>query len=417
MLTRGSSELVTAVELGSSKICVVLGESDDNGNVIVLGSGERGSEESIRKGEIHDMQKVIHLFNEALSEAEDSAGTEIEPHNVYVSVSGANIRSYHGIGAVPVTGDERRVEQSHINDAVQNASVVSRGSDEAVIEVIAGHFMLDGRRVDTPLDQKGHKLESHCHIICGNSNVIDNLLTPAKDAHIDSPVPVFAGLASAMAMISDEVHAQGAVLLDIGAGTTEYLQFYNPGIRESGVVAVGCDHIVNDLAIALEIPFSPTARELFKAAGDPSKARDGFYQVPGHLGPRKIPRDTVAKIISMRVGELLDIVLERLDKRGGLQQNTGAGIVLTGGGTGIPGIEEAIAETFKMPVRAACDRVPEHFGGAVSSLASPRYSTVLGLLEYGLKRTNRGSIISKLDRNINKIIRSAWKNTIRAFRL
>ncbi len=417
MLKRGSSELVTAVELGTSKICVLIGESDDSGNAIVLGSGERPSDGSIRKGEIQDMQKAVQLFNEALSDAEDSAGTEIEPHNVYLGVSGNHIRGYHGTGWAPVTNEDRRVGQVHINDALQNASVVPHTRDEITVDVIAGHFILDGRRVDTPLDQKGYKLESHCHIICGDRNHIENLMTPVRDAHVDYPLPVFSGLASAMAAISDEEQEQGVILLDVGAGTTEYIQLYNPGVYESGALAVGCDHIVNDLSIALELPFSPACREILRDASDTSKVKDGFFILTGHLGQRRIPADTVNKVISMRLNELFGIVKERLERFGGLKQKVGAGVVLTGGGSLIPGAEEFAAEIFKMPVRVAGESVPENFAGAVSSLNSPRYTALLGLLSYGLRRSNKGSIISKLDRNINHMMRSAWKRTKEALRI
>ncbi|MBN1863890.1 MAG: cell division protein FtsA [Victivallales bacterium] len=417
MLKRGSSELVTAVELGNSKICVLIGESDASGNAIVLGSGERGSDGSIRKGEIQDMQKASQLFNEALSDAEESAGTEIEPHNVYVGVSGNHIRGYHGIGVAPVSNEDRRVDLSHINDALQNASVVSHSPEEMAVDVIAGHFILDGRRVETPLDQKGYKLESHCHIIYGARNHIENFMTPVKDAHIDYPVPVFSGLASAMAVVGDEEQEQGVILLDVGAGTTEYIQLYNPGVYESGAVAVGCDHIVNDLSIALELPFFPACKDILRDAADTSRVKDGFLILAGHIGQRRIPVETVNKVVSMRLGELFGIVLDRLETHGGLRQKVGSGVVLTGGGSLINRAPELANEIFKMPVRVAGESVPENFAGAVSSLNSPRYTTLLGLLNYGLRRSNKGSIISKLDRNINHILRSAWKRTKEALRI
>lgn len=415
MLGRRNSEIVTAIEIGTSKICVIIGETDEEGNIIVLGSGERASEDSVCKGEIIDMQKAMGFFNEALADAEEAAGLDIEPHNVYIGITGSHISSHHGVGSVPISNEDRQVNESHINDALQNAAVVSHSTEEIIIDVVAGHYLIDGRRADNPLDQVAHKLESHSHIVCGNRNQVANFLAPAKDVHIDNPTPVFAGLASAMAVISDEEHKQGVLFIDIGAGTTEYILFYNPGIYESGVIAVGTDHIVNDLAIALELPFAPTCKDLVFSAGDKSKFKDGVIEIRGALGIRKIPEDTINKIISMRLLETFEILHEKLNSKG-LLGSIGSGVVMTGGGATLPATEDIVKSVFKMPLRIVGSDLPSHFGGAVTDLSSPRYSMILGLLEYGVKRSNKGSLISKLDRNVNMFLRSGWKNIIRAIR-
>jgi cell division protein FtsA len=417
MLKRGSSEIVTAVEIGTSKIGVIIGEADENGNIIVLGHGERASDDCIFKGEIVDMQKTLPLFYEALADAEEAAGTEVEPHNVYVGVTGYHITPHQGVGSVPISNDDRRITETHIQDALQNAAVVSHSSDEIIIDAIGGHFIIDGKRQSNkPLDQVAHKLESHSHIICGNRNQVENFLTPLKDAHIDHPKAVFTGLASAVSVISDEEHRQGVLFIDIGAGTTEYILFYDPGIHESGVIAVGCDHIVNDLSIALELPFAPTCRNLLLSTEKKENIKDGYIEVLGALGTRQIPVDTIEKVINMRLNELFSIIHERLNKRG-LLNTVGSGIVLTGGGAELGAVKEIVSSIFSIPVRISRGDLPDHFGGTVTELRSPRYSMILGLLEFGIQRSSKGSLIAKLDRNVNMGLRSAWKKTVRAFRI
>lgn len=416
MLRRGNSETVTAIEIGSSKICVIIGEADDNDNIMVLGYGERASDDCVCKGEIVDMQKAILLFNDALADAEESADMDVEPHNVYIGVTGTHISTRQGVGSVPISNEEHRISEVHIQDALQNAAVVSHSIDAIIIDVIAGHYIIDGKRqCGNPCDQVAHKLESHSHIICGNRNQVENFMAPVKDAHIDAPIPVFSGLASAMTVISDEEHKQGVLFIDIGAGTTEYILFYNPGIYESGVIAVGTDHIINDMSIALELPFAPTCKELLLSVEDKNNIEDGTIEVSGALGNRKIPVDTIEKIITMRLTELFGFIHERLDNRG-LLRSIGSGVVITGGGAYLPEIKELVASTFNMPVRVTGTILPENFGGAVTELRSPRYSMILGLLEYGIKRSSRGSLITKLDRNVNMALRSAWKNTLKALR-
>lgn len=417
MLRRGNSEIVTAIEIGSSKICVVIGEGDDNGNIIVLGSGERASDDCVCKGEIVDMQKAILLFNEALADAEESAYMEVEPHNVYIGVTGNHISTHQGVGSVSISSEDHRISEAHIEEALQNAAVISHSTDEIIIDVVAGHYIIDGKRqCEKPLDQVAYRLESHSHIICGNRNQVENFMAPAKDAHIDAPIPVFSGLASAMSVISDEEHKQGVLFIDIGTGTTEYILFYNPGIYESGVIAVGVDHIVNDLSIALELPFTPTCKDLLLLAEDKDNVKDGMIEISGTLGTRKISADTIEKIVTMRLTELFKLIHERLDNRS-LMRTIGSGAVVTGGGVYLSATKELIASTFNMPVRTIGTILPENFGGAITELRSPRYSMILGLLEYGIKRSSKGSIITKLDRNVNMALRSLWKNTVRAFRL
>ena len=411
----GKSEIVTAIEIGTSKICVIIGSADGNDNIIVLGKGERASDSSVKKGEIVDMEKVVRLFNEALSEAEDAANLDIEPFNVYIGITGSHIYAHHGVGSIPISSDQGRVTEEDIKFALDNASAIPYSANAETIDQIPGLFSLDGRRCDKPLDQVAHKLEAHCHVICGNSNQIENILALPKDAQIEKPRPIFAGLAAAKIAITDDEYRQGVLFLDLGAGTTEYLLCYNPGVQDSGVVAVGMDHIVNDLAIALELPFSPTCKQLLQAFINGEETKDGYYHVKGNLGLREIPQDTVDKIITMRLNELFQTIHERITEQG-LINSIGAGIVISGGGTYLPVVKEIAHSIFKMPVRIADGALPDYFAGVETSLCSPTYSMILGLLEFGVKRSIGGSIISKMDRRVNMMLRSFYKNTMKAFR-
>ena len=416
MLKHGHSEVVAAVDIGTSKICVIIGEADNSGNIMVLGHGERSSDDSLCKGEITDMNKAVFRFREALSDAEESADVELGQDNIYVSVTGSHITSYKGVGSVPISGEERIVTEEHINEALQNAQVVSHQQDEKQIDAIGGHFVIDGRmHSDNPLNQVAHKLEVHSHIIYGNRNRIDTFLAPLHDVSLDNALPVFSGIASAFATVSDEEHKQGTLFIDMGAGTTEFVTFYNPGVLSSGVLSVGCDHIANDLSIALELPFTPVCRELLVKTASLKEDDQQFIEIPGSLGSRKIPMQTIHKVIDMRLRETFEIMKKQLEEEGVLN-SIGAGIVFTGGGALIPAAEEILKEVFKVPVRVAGKTVPSNFGGAVSGLESPRYSALLGLLHFGIMRSDSGSLITKLDRDINTFIKSVFNKTLKALK-
>ncbi len=411
MLKYGNSEIVVAVEFGTSKICVAIGESDESGNIILLGHGERSPDDSIFKGEITDMDKAMARFREALSDAEESADMEITSENIYVGVTGNHIRAYQGVGSELISHEERVITEDHINTAMQNAQIVSHQPDERLLDAIGGHFMIDGKvRSENPLNQVAHKLEVHSHVIYGNNNRIETFLTPLRDVGLDKPIPVFCGIASAFPVISDEEHKQGTLFIDMGAGTTEYITFYNPGVLSSGMLSVGCDHIANDLAIALELPLNPVCRDMLIKSLSETESKLQFLEVSGALGNRKIPMQTVQKVIDMRLRETFEIMKKRLDDDG-LLQKIGAGIVFTGGGALIPAAEDILKEVFKLPVRVVGNSVPTNFGGAISGLESPRYTTLLGLLLFGLMSSNSGSLINKLDRGLNTLIKSFFKKT------
>lgn len=416
MLKYGNSETVAAVDFGTSKICVIIGETDASGNIIVLGHGERASDDVVCKGEISDMEKAAFLFQEALSDAEDSAGVEIGSDNIYVGVTGNHITAYKGVGSVPIPSDERVVNEDHINKALENAQVVSHPPEERMIDAIGGHYVIDGRhRCENPINQVAHKLEVHSHIICGNRNRIETFLTPLRDVGLESSNPVFSGIGSAYSVVSDEEHKKGTLFIDMGAGTTEFIVFYNPGISYSEVLSVGCDHIANDLSIALELPFSPVCRELLISFTKPGMSEKPFIEIPGALGSRKIPSNTVSKVVEMRLRETFEIMKEKLDYHD-LLNGIGSGIVFTGGGSMIPAAEDILKDVFKLPLRIAGNTMPNNFGGAVSDLETPRYTALLGLLHFGIMSSNRGSIMTKLDRNINSFLKNTLQNTLKALK-
>lgn len=418
MLKYGNSEIVVAVEIGTSKICVAIAESDESGNIILLGHGERSSDDSVIKGEIVDMDKAMVQFREALSDAEESADIEISSsYSIYVGITGSHIHTYKGMGSELISSEDHIISEEHMNKAMMNAQIIPHHEPgERVLDAIGGHFVIDGKvQCENPLNQVGHKLEVHSHIIYGNNNRIETFLAPLKDVEFDNPTPVFSGIASAFPLVSDEEHRQGTLFIDMGAGTTEFITFYNPGILSSDVLAVGCDHIANDLAIALDLQFKPVCRELLIKSVVDFDPDLQFIEIPGSLETRKLPVQTIQKVIDMRLRETFEIIKSRLDEEG-LMSSIGAGIVFTGGGALIPVAEDILKDVFQLPVRVVDQTLPSGFGGAVSELESPRYSMLLGLLQFAVLSSEKGSLITKIDRSLNSFIKSFFKKTFKVFK-
>jgi cell division protein FtsA len=420
MLKYSKSEIATAVELGTSKVCVLIGAYDEGSDVTVLGHGEMPVGDAIaRKGVIEDVEKVNELFKDALEMAEASAKIQIGHQNIFLGVSGPHVTSNKGIGSVTVNGVDGKITERDIAEACANASI-ERLAEDVELDSIVNRYVLDGKReCGNPLNQTAFKLDVHSHNIRCDRNILETFRTPLYEMGFERSTPIFNGIASASATVTDEEHEKGVVFLDYGAGTTEYLLLISPGVLASGVIPIGTDHLVSDLSVAFDLPVSPACRNLlmkFAGADGGEIPRDRLLEVPTSQGPRKISWDNIEKVLSLRMRETLEIVKERLAATGALE-TVGNSVVITGGGAELAMAEELTASVFGLPTRVAGRNVPKDFNGALSNLASPRYSTLLGLLKYGLMRTKRPSAISKLDKNLTSFLKKAFRNTLEAMKI
>lgn len=402
--------IITAIEIGTSKICVLIAETDSEGNMTVLAHGECPSEEAVSKGEIVNMDQVIRSLDEAIEEAESAAEVEIDTHNLYISVTGSHIRSYKGIGRILITGEERRINADHVVEALRNATVIPILPGYIMLNSIDGNFIIDGmRRLSNPIDQIGNKLEAFSHIICGNRNSVENFQTPLRELGYDSSIPVFSALASATGVLTDDELEYGVLLIDMGAGTTEYILFHNSGVHASGIIPIGCEHLANDLSIGLEMNIN-ICRKLIV---DSPRGKEGgaFIEIEGTLGSRKIPVNTIEKVFDLRLRETFNLIHRQI-KEQKLLPLMDRGIVLCGGAAMLPQVNDIVYSIFEAPVRTG---YPIELSGAVTDLKSPRYSMIVGLLKHGERdrQTREAVDKSEIIKSLDRRILSFWKKTKR----
>lgn len=408
-----SRNYITAIEIGTSKICVLIGESID-GKLSVKGHGERVSSGLVVKGEIADFRAVFDLLSAALDEADHLAGGAVDHRNVFVSVTASDIGSFQGVGNVFITGEERRVSEQDLSEAVRTAQVKPLPRGHMSINSFDSYYQIDGcRRISNPIDQVADKLEAIVHVIHGDENRIENFLSVVRDAGLDENLnPVFSPVASAFGVINEDEKQNGVLLIEMGAGTTEYLAIYNYGIMLSGVIPVGLDHVANDLSIGLDLHINQTRKLLIdgeyyrmKQQGRPS------IECRGSSGSiRKVPIASIEKIVDTRLRETFQIIHGRV-KKDDLLINTGG--VLSGGVAMLPQAADVFKNVFEIPVRAG---KPLELTGASTDLDSPRYNTVWGLLRYGeymtrarLSNENKGMWERGMD-SIDNLFRSVVKN-------
>ncbi|MBU8901626.1 MAG: cell division protein FtsA [Victivallales bacterium] len=377
------NNIITAIEIGTSKICVLIGETSAEEKLAVIGFGEYPSNNSVVKGEIVDMDTALEQLTKAINQADESSNRAINDSNIIaISITGSNILSYQGSAAIFVNSEDHRIGEEEITAAVKNAQSNNIPYDRTLINSFDSYFLIDGnKRVRNPIDMIAHKLEVFIHAVHGKTNQIENFYSLIRDAGFDDdPIPVFSGIASAYGVLSDEEKENGALLLDIGAGTCEYLAIFNMGILASGVLPIGFEHVANDLSLGLDLHVSD-CRKLLKEGTivEHIQQRKAFIEIrtsPGSL--RKIPLTSFEKIIDLRLRETFQIIHEKLASQN-ILRNLGSGGIITGGGAQFSRCPELFSEVFPLPVRIG---KPFTTNGMMVGIENPRYSTLWGTLKY-----------------------------------
>jgi cell division protein FtsA len=243
--------IIAGLEIGTSKICVVVGEQDTAGALKIIGVGQSLSR-GVRKGEIINPTQVGEDLREALSGAEKMADVEIS--SVFLGVSGGHVQSFNNRGFHRVVPAGREIFQEDVEDVVNNAKAVSLPVEHSLIHTIRQHFLVDGQDgVTDPVGMHGSRLELDLHTIHGNANRLQTPVSLVRSMSLKVDGVVFNGIASSLALLSQEQKELGALVIDIGGGTTEFVVYSEGIIRHSGVLAVGGDHISNDLGYGLKV--------------------------------------------------------------------------------------------------------------------------------------------------------------------
>src|SRR5512143_3609844 len=249
-----SSSIIVGLEIGTSKVCAVVGEANVGGAVSIIGVGQARSR-GVRKGEIVDAAVAEEDIRNAIVEAEQMADVEIR--SVYLGVTGGHLRGFNNRGVHPVVSADREITEEDVQDVIKNAKTINLPAQNHVIHAIRQHFLVDGRDgITNPVGMLGARLEVDVHVVHGGLNRLQNAIRTVKGLQLEVDDIVFNGLACALALLTNEQKELGSVVIDIGGGTTEYVVYANGIIKHTGVLAVGGDHVSNDLAYGLKVPLS-----------------------------------------------------------------------------------------------------------------------------------------------------------------
>src|SRR5690242_8291282 len=231
--------IIVGLEVGTSKVCAVVGELNAGGGLNIIGIGQARSR-GVRKGEIADASMAAEDIRSAIVEAEQMADAEIR--SVYLAVTGGHIRCFSNRGVHPVISADREITREDVEDVIKNAKAINLPAENYVLHAIRQHFLVDGQEgIADPVGMLGARVEVDMHVVHGNFNRLQNPIRAVKGLQLDVEAIVFNGLASALALLTPEQKELGALVIDIGAGTTEYIVYGGGIIKHTGVLAVGGD--------------------------------------------------------------------------------------------------------------------------------------------------------------------------------
>src|SRR5262250_1831948 len=378
------NSIIIGLDVGTYKIGVIVAEVLEHGAEIV-GIGTSPSR-GLRKGVVNNMEKTVESIRKAVEEAELMAACEIR--SVIAGSAGSHIKGFNSHGVVAVRN--REVAPGDVERVIDAARAVALPTDQEVLHVLPQEFIVDDQDgIKEPVGMAGVRLEARVHLVTGAVSAGQNLIRCCNRAglHVED---VLAGpLAAAEAVLTPEERELGVALIDLGGGTTDVVAYQAGAIRHTAVLPVGGGHVTNDVAAALCTP--PAEAEHLKQRHGSAVAgltpRDEMIEVPGLGGraPHQLSRRALAEVIEPRVEEVLALTRAELE-RAGCAGALASGVVLTGGGAVLEHVPALAERVFRLPVRIG---VPLHLSGLVDVVASPMYSTAVGLVLHGLKQDPR----------------------------
>jgi cell division protein FtsA len=384
-LTRKERHIV-ALDIGSTKTCALIGEQADDGSVKFAALGAAESK-GWRKGQIVNLDLAASSIRRAIEEAEAIVGVPVE--SAVVGVAGTHVRGVNSRGGITVGAKPRDIQREDVRRAIEAARGVTLPEDREILHVLPQEFFLDGQdNIRDAMGMLGQRLEANVHIVTSSGSATQNIVTAVNRAGVRVDDTVLEPLASAEACLTQDERELGSCLLDIGGGTTELIAYAGGVVRHTAAIPVGGDHFTNDLAVGLRTPI-PEAEKIKREHASAVRelaAQDLAIEIAsvGDRPPRTVFARMLADIVEPRGQELLMLIRDEL-RRGGVESQIPAGIILTGGGAHLRGLPDLTERVFNLPVRVAA---PRGLAEMSEGVTKPEYSAAVGLALYGA-RTRR----------------------------
>jgi cell division protein FtsA len=379
--------VLVGIDVGTSKVCALIGEVGRDGRLTVIGHGTVPSS-GLKKGAVVNIEQTVRSIRDAVERAERLSGWKID--KAFVGVGGAQVESLNSTGQVAVASHTREVARDDVRRAVEQARTIPIPSNREVLHVERRGFIVDGQEgVKDPLGMSALRLEVETHIVTAPATAVQNLMKCVAQAGVKIDELVVNALASAEAVANETERELGVAVADVGAGTIDLAMFNEGSPFHTTVLPVGGNFVTNDVAIGIKTSL-PVAEELKVRHGTCDLRGIGedetiAVSVLGEDAGRTISRLELCQIIEARMRETFELLAAEMRSAGpGMLP---AGLVLTGGGAQLAGVAELGREVLQMPVRVVA---PSGIGGLTDSILTPAFSTAIGLLQWGATFLDEG---------------------------
>jgi cell division protein FtsA len=401
---KGAGELIVGLDIGTTKICCVVGEVVGN-SMNIIGVGTAPSV-GLKKGVVVNIESTVASIKAAVKMAEEMSGCRLQ--SVYVGIAGNHIKGFNSPGILAING--REITENDIADVITAARTVKISANQQVIHVMPQEYMVDDHTgIQNPLGMTGVRLVTNVHIVTADMAAVHNLVTCCNKAKLEVADLVLESIASANSVLSADEMELGVVLLDIGGGTSDLAIFCEGTIRHTCEIGLGGHNLTNDLSVGLRTPLQEAERlkEDYGSALSSVIKPNLVVDVPtvGDREPRKVTQKVLVDIIEARIIEILEMVNRELIASG-QKTNINGGVVITGGTALLANIVELAEQIFDLPVRVGC---PVGIGGNIELVNTPRCTTGVGLAMYGQKnsfvrKTEEETVVGRMKGWMRKIM-------------
>ncbi len=379
MSKRSARGLIVGLDIGTSKVVAIVGESTEEGGIEVVGIGSHPSR-GLKKGVVVNIESTVASIQRAVEEAELMAGCEI--HSVYTGIAGSHVRSLNSHGIVAIR--DKEVAAGDVDRVIDAARAVAIPADQKILHILPQEFLIDHQEgIREPIGMSGVRLEAKVHMVTGAESAAQNIVKCVQKCGLQVEDIVLEQLASSYSVLTEDERELGVALVDIGGGTTDIAVFSGGAIRHTAVIPIAGDQVTNDIAVSMRTPthYAEEIKIKYACALSQLANPDETIEVPsvGDRPPRRLARQTLAEIVEPRYEELFTLVRDEL-ARSSFEDVIAAGIVLTGGSSKMEGAVELAEEIFHMPVRLG---MPQHVTGLVDVVRNPIHATGVGLLLFG----------------------------------
>jgi cell division protein FtsA len=400
--------LLVALDIGTSKVVVLVGEITNDKQVEVIGIGQHPSN-GLKKGVVVNIEATVQSIQRAVEEAELMAGCEI--HSAFTGIAGSHIRSLNSHGIVAI--QDKEVTPSDVERVIDAARAVAIPADQKILHILPQDFIIDNQDgIKEPVGMSGVRLEAKVHLITGAVSAAQNIVKCVKRCGLEVSDIILEQLASSYAVLTEDEKELGVCLIDIGGGTTDIAVFVDGSIRHTAVIPIAGDQVTNDIAVALRTPTQYAEKLKLRYGCALIKLADNKEPIevrsPGDRQGKQSSVRALAEVIEARYEELFSLVSAEL-RRSGLEDAVAAGAVITGGGAQVPGVAQLAEQTLNMPVRIGR---PVNVKGCGEQLSSPVYSTSVGLLTYGLNQQDDPQLLIHKKKGLFNRMKHWFKNNL-----